>query len=416
VVPLSTTRTLGRRGGYLVAMMACCAALGCSADQGGKQGRAPVAREPLRVPIDPVAFRARPQLLERIRHSVHAYFRFINVQFADEVCRRFAVVGRADPYVNLHGDAHLEQFAVSATDRGLSDFDAATTGPAVLDLMRFMVSLRLAARERGWGTSVAPAMIAFLDAYKEALRKPGTELPEPGIATRLRQRFVATPAEWLARVEAMMRPIDAPTRERLQHAGEAYVSAMREQDPQLPAHFFAFKRAGALEMGIGSAFEEKYLARVEGPTTASDDDVILEVKQVPDLAGVSCVVGPRGPDPFRVIVGQSRLGSGDHGLLGYLVLHEKAFYVQSWRVNYTELRLEDFASPAELVDIARDTGFQLGQGHPRLIAAPRDVQLRRALLDALDRDERVLVTAAQELETRVVRAWEVVRGADLRAR
>ena len=41
------------------------------------------------------------------------------------------------------------------------------------------------------------------------------------------------------------------------------------------------------------------------------------------------------------------------------------------RVNYTELRLEDFTSASELLDIAKDVGFQLGHGHPRLIAAPR---------------------------------------------
>ena len=158
-------------------------------------------------------------------------------------------------------------------------------------------------------------------------------------------------------------------------------------------------------MGIGSAFEEKYLARVEGPTSGRDDDVILEVKQVPDLTGVSCVVGPRGPDPFRVIVGQSRLGTGDHGLLGYLTLHDKAFYVQSWQVNYTELRVEDFAAPAELIEVARDVGAQLGNGHPKLIAAPRDVQLRRAVLASLDRDEVSLQGASQELERRVVEAW-----------
>ena len=138
-------------------------------------------------------------------------------------------------------------------------------------------------------------------------------------------------------------------------------------------------------------------------------DVILEVKQVPDLAGVSCVVGPRGPDPFRVIVGQSRLGTGDHGLLGYVTLHEKAFYVQSWQVNYTELRIEDFATPDELIEVARDVGIQLGNGHPKLIAAPRDVQLRRAILASLDRDEATLYAASQDLERRVVEAWAAAR-------
>jgi Ser/Thr protein kinase RdoA (MazF antagonist) len=42
--------------------------------------------------------------------------------------------------VNLHGDAHLEQFAVTDASFGLIDFDDAVGGPAVIDLLRFGVS------------------------------------------------------------------------------------------------------------------------------------------------------------------------------------------------------------------------------------------------------------------------------------
>src|SRR5262245_5299572 len=90
-----------------------------------------------------------PQLLARVRSSPLSYFRFVNLAFGNEVCRVLRAKRVAIPLVNLHGDAHLEQYAVTDTGRGLTDFDDATTGPAVLDLVRFATSLVLASRERG---------------------------------------------------------------------------------------------------------------------------------------------------------------------------------------------------------------------------------------------------------------------------
>ncbi len=45
------------------------------------------------------------------------------------------------PTVNLHGDPHVEQYSVTESGRGLTDFDDASTGPAALDIVRFAVSI-----------------------------------------------------------------------------------------------------------------------------------------------------------------------------------------------------------------------------------------------------------------------------------
>ena len=44
------------------------------------------------------------------------------------------------------------------------DFDDATAGPAVIDLVRFGVSLNLAAKSRGW--SAEAAVDSFLAGYR----------------------------------------------------------------------------------------------------------------------------------------------------------------------------------------------------------------------------------------------------------
>jgi hypothetical protein len=43
--------------------------------------------------------------------------------------------------VRLHGDAHIGQFAVTADEWGLGDFDDSTRGPAFVDIVRFLGSI-----------------------------------------------------------------------------------------------------------------------------------------------------------------------------------------------------------------------------------------------------------------------------------
>ncbi len=64
-------------------------------------------------------FQSRPELLQRIVAGPHGYFRLINAQFSQEVCRRFEASDGVSPSLNLHDDAHLEQYAVTEIGRGL---------------------------------------------------------------------------------------------------------------------------------------------------------------------------------------------------------------------------------------------------------------------------------------------------------
>lgn len=348
---------------------------------------------------------SRPALANELASSVHRYFRFINEPFAQRTCGLLARAGHTGPQVNLHGDAHVEQYAVSQEERGLADFDAATTGPLGVDLLRFAVSLRLVARERGWERARDELVAAFLASYAEALEQPEIELPEPRVAARLRRASDASPELWLERTTSLMEPLAPEAHERLRAAKGSYRLRMLQQNPALTPTFFELKRAGGLEMGIGSAFEQKYLLRVEGPTPRGDDDVILEMKEMSDLSSVPCLSGASAQDPFRVIVAQSRIGSAPSDLLGYAESEGTTFYVQKWRVGYTEVRAHHLVDPEEMVEIARDVGQQLGRGHPRSIAAPHDVQLRVALREHVRERRQVLSAAAAQLEAEVVLGW-----------
>lgn len=362
--------------------------------------------------VDPAThdFSENPRLLERILSSPHGYFRFINIPFSREICRRFGGSVEGTPLFNLHGDAHIEQYAVTDLGRGLTDFDDSSTGPAVVDLLRFGVSLELACRERGCTGEVDQLYDGFLRGYEAALDDPTTEAPEPAPVTRLRQEFSFDREAYFEWIGSVMEPMPDSEREELAAAMAPYVEAMVDQDPSLGPRYFEIVTMGYLRQGIGSALDLKFLVRIRGASDEPLDDRVLEIKQVRELGEIDCIAVARGSDPFRILVGQSRIAYNPYDLLGYLRMRGLTFWIHAWVANYREFSIaEEVASTDELAEVAHDIGVQLGRGHPNQIGAPLDLQLRREQTRLLARDRGLINRQRHELAELVVDAWQRFR-------
>jgi hypothetical protein len=364
--------------------------------------------------VDPAArdFSQNPELLERVVGSPHGYLRFINVPFSQELCRHFGEALEGNPLVNLHGDAHLEQYAVTDLGRGLTDFDDSSTGPAILDLMRFGVSLYLAADARGWSDQADSIYDEFLRGYRLALNDPETEAPEPEVVQRLQTEFEYDRGGYFEWVESIMEPVSEDEKRGLMEAMTTYFEVMQRNNPELGASYFDVHDVGYLKMGIGSALDIKYLVRIRGESDDPSDDVILEVKQVRDLTGIDCISVGLGSDPFRILKGQSRIAYRPYELLGYVRFEDLTFWVHQWVDNYAEVAIDGtFQSPKEMAEVAYDIGVQLGRGHPNQIEEALGLQFRLEQIRLLDLHQARLKRECRSFADRVTTAWERFRTA-----
>jgi hypothetical protein len=364
------------------------------------------AANPLFVDPQTQDFSHNPKLLERILKSPHGYFRFVNKQFSSHICQQFEEMYAGSPSLNLHGDAHLEQYAVTDLGRGLTDFDDSSAGPAILDIMRFGVSLNLTCEMNHWDDSFNSFFGVFLGGYRGALENPSLEAPEPTVVSKLRSNFTYNKESYYGWVDSIMD--DIPTREldSLMVSMKTYVDAMIKQNPQLPPNYFDMINMGYLRMGIGSALDLKYLARCQGESDDPLDDVVLEIKEVRDISQISCLTRAQIFDPFRILIGQARIAYQPFHHLGYFSFKEKNFWVHSWVQNYKELDIQKSCSDKkDLEEIVYDIGVQLGRGHPKQIAAPLDAQLRQAQLLWLDTYSDELMLACGILAEEVKDSW-----------
>lgn len=350
-------------------------------------------------------FSSNPRLLDRIQEGPHGYFRFTNAPFSRVVCSRLRSVLTGVPSVNLHGDAHLEQYAVTDLGRGLTDFDDSAKGPAALDLLRFGVSIYLAIRTHAPRARWEYFFEHFLEGYRAALEDPAAEAPSPRWVEEIRSRFVHDRRKYFQWIDSLMEPVDEPSTGELREAWIPYAQAMSTKEPQLDPRFFEVERIGSLKMGIGSALDEKYLVQVRGPSADPLDDVILEVKEVRSLEGIDCIEGTSSADPFRILLSQSRIAYKPYAYLGYIDYRSKKFWIHSWVDNYLELRLENLVPRAgALRQVVYDVGVQLGRGHPK-IAGRFELELRRAQLKFLSQYEDRLRSEVEDLGSGVVEAW-----------
>ncbi len=360
-------------------------------------------------------FASHPHLLARLRESAYGYFRFTNIPFSQMVCERFADRMRMMPMVNLHGDAHVENYAVTKDGRGLADFDDSSAGPAVIDLVRFGTSLRLAARERGWDADADRMVSEFLRGYHDALSGTDADHRVPDFVTHARTHLRRSPEKFLAAADLLMQDVPAEERARFDKRYARYAAIMLGQHPDLDPHYFDIQRLGRLSVGYGSALDIKYLIRVRGPTDAPLDDVVLEAKQVRDLSGIDCINARASGGAFRILVGQARISEAPPRFLAQMPRADgddpaaRPFWVHAWYDTYTELDVSGDITARDLEQVAYDVGLQLGRGHVRQIAAPLDAQLRREQLEtaiALDSEIRAAITDATQM---VLVGWERFR-------
>lgn len=367
---------------------------------------------------DPAALAgAPPELLERVRAKPYNYFRFVNHEWAARVCEIFAGDMRDQPLVQLHGDAHVEQYAITSTAWGLDDFDDSTRGPALVDIVRFLGSIDLATRARGWVADREVLYDRFFAGYRRGLSNPNDRPAQPVIVGRLlAESSPRTYAAFLDQVDARMSPMPEAAAKVVVAAMAMFGRIVQEERPELPDEYFRVSRAGWLEVGIGSALLKKVLIRVEGPSDKPDDDVVLEAKAIRALSGIPCLEAPESRPTFRVITGSHQIGRLKHDILAagpeaaipemtIQGVELRNWWVHSWESSYREVNLDDLLSVDDLSAIVFDSGAQLGAGTMQGHTGPDGSSLRDQSLALLTRLEPRLRREAGHLVQELMRGW-----------
>ncbi|MEM1034403.1 MAG: DUF2252 family protein [Myxococcota bacterium] len=385
------------------------------------------------VPRDLEKIFGTPSLAAEMMGSPFVYFRKVNTETVPLTCAAFEDALRWFPPFDLHGDAHLEQFAVSSEHHGLSDYDDVATGPGVVDLVRFGASVYIAGRMRGWSDDVPALLDEFIDRYLDSLAaedrdggspegpaegpaagsaegsadgRPSASSP-PSIVPRLRRDIPPDRASWLRWVDSVTTPVESEVAAEMAPGAEAYRAMMLRRHADLGPKFFDIKRVGHLDLGVGSRLHPKFLLRMEGPTPAPNDDVVVEFKSVTRSTHLGCV----SYGGATAIVRTMRLFANEPvrfiAQVPYVPgtpLDQMPYWAREWLESYAELRVADLDDVAALREVVHDVATELGSVHPRLHGDDTQARREQMALCATLRD-RIKATIV-DIGDRTWRGWE----------
>lgn len=211
-------------------------------------------------------------------------------------------------YTWIGGDTHLGNFDASRDSGGkavfkVSDFDEGYLGQYVWDLRRLAASMVLAGRENGLTDSdIRIAIDTMTGAYADKMtdfKGSSAELAfqlTPGNTTgavddtivkadgKSRSSLLSkyTQLNGSARVFQNLSnlvPVSAATYSDISNAMAAYVNSIAASKRYAATYYAVKDIRRKLGSGVGSLGKLRYYVLIQGPSSATTDDVILEMKQ-----------------------------------------------------------------------------------------------------------------------------------------
>jgi hypothetical protein len=363
--------------------------------------------------LDRGALRSQPggaALVDKVDGSAFLYFRLLARQFAARTCYAFRDLRWRLPFVAVHGDPHIEQFVVTDDTYGLTDFDRAGFGPAVVDLVRYAASIHLACREAAWPCDAEQAVSAYIAAYRAALDRP-VERIEPAVVRRV--RAPQDRHRWFEWAEGLMQPLSADEEQLLKAGWARFVALMKATSPERPEAFYRIVRAGAVRIGIGSGLEPKTLIRIAGPTDASDDDLILEGRLTEPPDPRDCISRPVNGGSLQVLMFTALLARRLPEVFGFFpregAREDREIWIQSWDPGHHELSLADLRAQTDLDELSTDAATQLAGHFWTTFPEPLRGHQRFAQLRALEMTDQRARDLAAQLARETVSEWERFR-------
>ncbi|MEH2252348.1 DUF2252 domain-containing protein [Nostoc sp.] len=270
--------------------------------------------------------------------------------------------------IYLEGDMHMQNLGGMRDGNGnnvfdTTDFDEGYLGPYVWDLRRMAVSILLAAKENGLSSSDAQDIVRnFLDAYLNKMSDfKGTDdelsyrLQESntnGVVKDLIQQAadnsrssllnkytLLSSSNRVFQTTSELQPVSSSTYSNITGAMSSYIASVPSSKRYSNSYYTLKDIRLKLGSGTGSLGKYRYYLLIEGPTSATDDDRILEMKQegssavaivVPGLLPSSVYGNHEGA---RVTIATKAMLANTDPLVGYttvsgipFMLHEKSPY------------------------------------------------------------------------------------------
>lgn len=264
------------------------------------------------------------------------------------------------PVVFLHGNPHLENFAIVAQGAGLVDFDRARLGPYSWDIVRFLCSLSLKRSKRDKSFLPDRVLQYFLEGYKRSFSAP--ELPYKSLGDFLKLKkvnweltttdYLKKNIKWAKKLRQNALP---PEDEWVQGVLNEYLTS-RNEHHLLQTHYL--QEAG---QALGSLGNQRVLVVLAPHDETAHDSLLLDLKTVYQDADTHFFKTPVEHHGERMILASDLYAPRLEENMGFFTYQNQQYWGR--KVPTEAIKLKGWLSEVRQVDLAYCVATQLGRAH-----------------------------------------------------
>jgi uncharacterized protein (DUF2252 family) len=247
--------------------------------------------------------------MDKMSVSAFAFYRgTAHLYYQDMKTRSSAYTNSTTSKVWLQGDMHLQNVGAIKDASGnkvfdVSDFDEGYWGPYTWDVWRMATSIILAAKEQGISSSDRDALVdnfveSYLDkmdefsgndsekSYRLTTSNTAGEVEDTiqALDSKSRSSLLAKYTSVVSGARKFLNASDlqvlsSSTYSAINTAMSSYISSIASSKRYATSYYKLKDARLKLGSGVGSLGRYRYYLLIEGPTTSTSDDVILEMKQ-----------------------------------------------------------------------------------------------------------------------------------------
>ncbi|MBE9209192.1 DUF2252 domain-containing protein [Nostoc sp. LEGE 06077] len=310
-----------------------------------------------------------------------------------------AFVNSSTRAIWLEGDMHLQNLGGMRDANGnnvfdTSDFDEGYLGPYVWDLRRMAVSILLAAKENGLSSNDAQDVVRnFLDTYLNKMgdfKGTNDELSyrlessnTNGVVNDLIQKTAAnsrsnflskytlinTSGNRLFQTTAELQPLSSSTYSAITTGMSSYITSIASSKRYSNSYYIVKDIRLKLGSGTGSLGRYRYYLLIEGPTSATSDDVILEMKQ--ETSSTVAIAAPEllpssvysNHQSARVSIATKAMLANTDPLVGYTTVNNLFFFLREKSPYQEDFDYKLLTSKSKFLDAMGYAGKVVAKNH-----------------------------------------------------
>jgi uncharacterized protein (DUF2252 family) len=337
-------------------------------------------------------------------------------------------------YTWIGGDAHIGNFGAWQDSSGtnvfsVDDFDEGYLGQYVWDLRRLATSMVLAARANGIADSdITTAIKTMVGAYVSEMNtfmgsnaelsfqlKNGntsgvvqTTISDSSGDSRssLLSKYtqVTNGVRGFQNIANTLVPVDSTTYSNIAAAMSSYISSISSSKQYAASYYQVKDIHQKLGSGVGSLGKLRYYVLIEGPSTSTSDDVILELKQETTSAvaeasssGQTLSSADNSDDGTRVAMTNKAQTLNAGVLVGYATINGMTFYFHEKSPYEEDFDYTQLSSAGKLNTAATYLGQALASAH-----AISDQDYNSAIVQySIDKQVSNAVTSTSGLESEI---------------